>query len=54
MIDELSQAIQDFQTNTLWFDGTEAKLRSDTVLDVCAAELKDLEKDILKTDNPSD
>lgn len=32
---------------SLWFDDTEAKLRSDTVLDVCAAELKTAEQTLL-------
>lgn len=32
---------------SIWFAGTEAKLRSDTVLDVCASELKDVERQIL-------
>ncbi|HSD56347.1 MAG TPA: hypothetical protein VLA92_04295 [Candidatus Saccharimonadales bacterium] len=32
---------------SIWFADTEAKVRSDTVLDVCAAEMKDLEKEIL-------
>lgn len=32
---------------SIWFDGTEAKIRSDTVLEVCAQELKDIETQIL-------
>jgi hypothetical protein len=32
---------------SVWFAGGEAKIRSDTVLDVCAAEMKDLEHKIL-------
>jgi len=32
---------------SIWFDGTEAKVRSDTVLEVCAQEMKDVEKQIL-------
>lgn len=32
---------------SVWFANTEAKIRSDTVLDVCAQELKDIEKQIL-------
>jgi len=34
---------------SLWFDGTEAKLRNDTVLSVIVIELQDLEKQILQT-----
>jgi hypothetical protein len=33
---------------SLWFDKTEAKLRRDTVLEVCAKELRDVEAQILK------
>ena len=33
---------------SIWFDGSEAKLRRDTVLNVCAQELKDTERDILE------
>ena len=33
---------------SLWFADTEAKLRTDTVLDVCAQELKDVERQILE------
>lgn len=32
---------------SIWFDGTEAKIRSDTVLDVCAKEMKDYETKLL-------
>lgn len=32
---------------SVWFDGTEAKLRRDTVLQVCANELLDLQKSVL-------
>lgn len=32
---------------SVWFDNTEAKIRSETVLDVCALELKDLENELL-------
>lgn len=32
---------------SMWFDGTEAKLRSDTVLDVCAAEMDATNKQVL-------
>lgn len=34
---------------SLWFDDTEAKLRSDTVLQVCADEMLDIQKQILAT-----
>ena len=34
---------------SIWFDGTEAKLRRDTVLDVCAQEMKDIEKHLLES-----
>ena len=33
---------------SVWFTGGEAKIRSDTVLDVCASEMKELEKEIVK------
>jgi hypothetical protein len=33
---------------SIWFAGGEAKIRSDTVLDVCATEMKELEKKIVK------
>lgn len=32
---------------SLWFDSAEAKLRSDTVLDVCAAEMLDLKRELV-------
>lgn len=32
---------------SVWFDGSEAKLRSDTVLQVCADEMLDLQKQII-------
>ena len=32
---------------SIWFADTEAKVRSDTVLEVCAQELKDIEKQLL-------
>lgn len=32
---------------SIWFEGTEAKVRSDTVLDVCAKEMKDYEAKLL-------
>jgi hypothetical protein len=32
---------------SLWFDSTEAKLRSDTVLEVCANEMKTVERALL-------
>jgi hypothetical protein len=32
---------------SIWFADTEAKVRSDTVLEVCAQEMKDVEKQIL-------
>lgn len=32
---------------SIWFDGCEAKLRSDTVLDVCIEEMKDVNAQIL-------
>jgi hypothetical protein len=31
---------------SIWFDGTEAKLRSDTVIDVCIAELEETNRHI--------
>lgn len=33
---------------SIWFEGTEAKIRSDTVLAVCAQELQDIETAILQ------
>lgn len=33
---------------SIWFDGTEAKLRSDTTLDVCIAEMQDINERIKK------
>lgn len=33
---------------SVWFDHTEAKLRGDTVLEVCAAELSDVQEAVLK------
>jgi hypothetical protein len=32
---------------SIWFDGTEAKIRSDTVLNICAQEMKDCEAKLL-------
>lgn len=32
---------------SIWFEGTEAKLRSDTVLDVCIDEMKDVRNQIV-------
>jgi hypothetical protein len=37
---------------SLWFDGTEAKLRDNTKLDVSIAELKDLNRELLGQDEP--
>jgi hypothetical protein len=34
---------------SLWFDGTEAKLRTDTTFDACAKELAELDKQITGT-----
>lgn len=31
---------------SVWFDGTEAKIRSDTVLDVCIDEMKDIRQQV--------
>lgn len=36
---------------SIWFEDTEAKVRSDTVLDVCIDEMKDVRKQILGSGN---
>ncbi|MEJ0072929.1 MAG: hypothetical protein WDN27_02470 [Candidatus Saccharibacteria bacterium] len=34
---------------SIWFEGAEAKLKSDTVLDIVSAELTELSKEITKS-----
>lgn len=36
---------------SIWFEGTEAKIRSDTVVDVCIDEMKDIRRKILGSKN---
>jgi len=38
---------------SLWFDGTEAKLRTDTVVDSCIRELKEVNERVLGKDSVS-
>jgi hypothetical protein len=39
---EHNDVIEGYEWLSIWFDGTEAKLKSDTVLDIIVAELNDL------------
>lgn len=47
---ESNDIIQGYDWISLWFDGAEAKLKSDTVLDAIIAELKDMNAKIISTD----
>ena len=44
---ETNDIRDDYAWISMWFDDTEAKLKSNTVLTIIAAELKDMEKEIL-------
>jgi hypothetical protein len=46
---ENNDIIAGYDWLSVWFDGTEAKLKNDTVLDIVAAELKSARDDILRT-----
>jgi len=43
---ESNSIIEGYDWLSLWFDGTEAKLKSDTVLDIIQQELKQLNERI--------
>jgi len=43
---ESNDVIQGYDWISIWFEGTEAKLKSDTVLDIIQAELKELNDNI--------
>jgi hypothetical protein len=45
---ETNNVIAEYNWISLWFDGTEAKLKSDTVLDIVQAELRELNEAITK------
>jgi hypothetical protein len=51
MINELNKAIEEYRTKwlSIWFAGTEAKLRTDTVLQVCTDELLETQTNLLKS-----
>ncbi len=44
---ESNDVIEGFDWISVWFEGTEAKLKSDTVLDIVQAELKQLNEHII-------
>lgn len=44
--EESNDVIDNYNWVSLWFDGTEAKLKFDTVLDIIQAELKEINQEI--------
>ncbi|MDB5185798.1 MAG: hypothetical protein JWL85_321 [Candidatus Saccharibacteria bacterium] len=46
---ESNDVIEDYEWISIWFEGTEAKIKNDTVLTIVSAELKELEKKILSS-----
>lgn len=44
--EESNDVIDNYNWISLWFDGTEAKLKFDTVLDIIQAELKEINEEI--------
>jgi hypothetical protein len=46
---ESNDIIDSYTWLSIWFDGTEAKLKSDTVLDIIQAELKELNEKLMKS-----
>jgi hypothetical protein len=43
---ESNDVTENYDWISVWFDGTEAKLKSDTVLDIISTELRELSKEI--------
>ncbi len=46
---ESNDVIDGYDWISIWFEGAEAKLKSDTVLDIVSAELTELSKEITKS-----
>ena len=44
---ETNDIIEDYHWISIWFAGTEAKLKPETVLEICMAELRQLNQRIL-------
>jgi hypothetical protein len=47
IVEESNEAIDNYSWTSIWFDGTEAKIKPYTVLTTVADELKDIEKAML-------